>query len=65
MERKSRIDATGAIILIVFMGVLGLNQVAVKIIRIIAPVASILDFLSTVAPPALSNRDREASWQLP
>ncbi|MEM9279235.1 MAG: DMT family transporter [Pseudomonadota bacterium] len=39
MERKSRIDATGAIILIVFMAVLGLNQVAVKIVNDgIAPV---------------------------
>ncbi|MEM9332760.1 MAG: DMT family transporter [Pseudomonadota bacterium] len=33
MERKSHIDATGAIILIIFMAVLGLNQVAVKIVN--------------------------------
>ncbi|MEO0329200.1 MAG: DMT family transporter [Pseudomonadota bacterium] len=33
MERKSRIDATGALILIVFMMVLGLNQVAVKLVN--------------------------------
>lgn len=33
MERKTRIDATGAIILIVFMAVLGINQVAVKIVN--------------------------------
>lgn len=33
MERKSRIDTTGAIILIVFMATLGLNQVLVKIVN--------------------------------
>ena len=33
MERKSRIDTSGALILIVFMAVLGLNQVAVKIVN--------------------------------
>lgn len=33
MERKSRIDATGAIILIFFMAVLGLNQVGIKIVN--------------------------------
>lgn len=33
MERKTRIDALGAIVLIVFMAVLGLNQVAVKIVN--------------------------------
>lgn len=33
MERKSRIDAFGAIVLIVFMAVLGLNQVGIKIVN--------------------------------
>ncbi len=33
MERKSRIDATGAMILIIFMAVLGLNQVGIKIVN--------------------------------
>ncbi len=33
MERKTRIDATGAIILLVIMLALGLNQVAVKIVN--------------------------------
>ena len=33
MERKSKIDATGAIILIIFMAVLGLNQVGIKIVN--------------------------------
>lgn len=33
LERKSHIDAIGAVILIIFMGVLGLNQVAVKIVN--------------------------------
>ncbi len=33
MERKDRIDATGAIILIVFMAVLGGNQVAIKVVN--------------------------------
>lgn len=39
MERKSKIDATGAIVLIIFMAVLGLNQVGIKIVNDgIAPV---------------------------
>lgn len=33
MERKTRIDASGATILVIFMAVLGLNQVAVKIVN--------------------------------
>lgn len=33
MERKSKIDATGAIVLIIFMAVLGLNQVGIKIVN--------------------------------
>lgn len=33
MERKSKIDATGAIVLIVFMAVLGLNQVGIKLVN--------------------------------
>ena len=33
MERKSRIDALGAIVLIVFMATLGLNQVGVKVVN--------------------------------
>lgn len=33
LERKSRIDATGAVVLIVFMAVLGLNQVGIKIVN--------------------------------
>lgn len=33
MERKSKIDATGAIVLIVFMAMLGLNQVGIKIVN--------------------------------
>ena len=33
LERKSRIDLLGAVILVVFMAVLGLNQVAVKIVN--------------------------------
>ncbi len=33
MERKSKIDATGAIVLTVFMAVLGLNQVGIKIVN--------------------------------
>lgn len=33
MDRKSKIDATGAIVLIVFMAVLGLNQVGIKIVN--------------------------------
>jgi len=39
MERKSKIDATGALVLIIFMAVLGLNQVGIKIVNDgIAPV---------------------------
>jgi len=33
VERKSRIDATGAFVLIIFMAVLGLNQVGIKIVN--------------------------------
>ena len=33
MERKNHIDATGALILIIFMAVLGLNQVGIKIVN--------------------------------
>lgn len=33
MERKSKIDATGALVLIIFMAVLGLNQVGIKIVN--------------------------------
>jgi len=29
LERKSKIDATGALVLIIFMAVLGLNQVCI------------------------------------
>ena len=33
MERKSHIDLTGAVILVVIMAMLGLNQVAVKLVN--------------------------------